>query len=160
MVADLIKQGCVPAKSHVVQFPTQIHQRLISHFIRGVFDGDGCARKDGSRVDICGNHLLLRPIATWLNKYAGMPLATLTRHGSINRITYSGRISVLCFRLAVYKRARDYLERKQVLVFSGIPKYRGRVSDLLLTELAKVIRNPSYPLFRSPTNARNYDPIG
>lgn len=39
--SDLIKLGCVPNKSLILQFPT-FSQNLMPHFIRGLFDGDGC----------------------------------------------------------------------------------------------------------------------
>ena len=39
---DLIKLGCVPNKSLILQFPNFIPDNLMNHFIRGVFDGDGC----------------------------------------------------------------------------------------------------------------------
>lgn len=42
MSEDLTKLGCVPRKSLVLEFPTNIQQNLIPHFIRGYFDGDGC----------------------------------------------------------------------------------------------------------------------
>ncbi len=40
---DLIKLGCVPRKSLILKFPTeeQVPTHLLSHFIRGYFDGDG-----------------------------------------------------------------------------------------------------------------------
>jgi DNA-binding CsgD family transcriptional regulator len=40
---DLTKLGCVPAKSKILQFPTeeQVPRDLLSHFVRGYFDGDG-----------------------------------------------------------------------------------------------------------------------
>lgn len=40
---DLIKQGCFPQKSLVLQFPTeeQVPNYLLRHFLRGYFDGDG-----------------------------------------------------------------------------------------------------------------------
>ena len=40
---DLIKQGCVPKKSLVLQFPTkeQVPDKFLKDFIRGYFDGDG-----------------------------------------------------------------------------------------------------------------------
>ena len=38
---SLIKQGCVPQKSLILKFP-ELPAPLISHFIRGYFDGDGC----------------------------------------------------------------------------------------------------------------------
>ena len=41
---DLITLGCVPNKSLILKFPTeeQVPKRLLNHFIRGYFDGDGC----------------------------------------------------------------------------------------------------------------------
>ena len=40
---DLILLGCFPRKSLILQFPTleQVPNSLISHFIRGYFDGNG-----------------------------------------------------------------------------------------------------------------------
>ena len=38
---DLCKYGCIPNKSLVIKFP-QLPTKLIPHFIRGYFDGDGC----------------------------------------------------------------------------------------------------------------------
>lgn len=40
---DLIDKGCVPKKSLILNFPTenQVPRKLIRHFIRGYFDGDG-----------------------------------------------------------------------------------------------------------------------
>src|SRR3990167_6722771 len=42
---DLIKWGCVPRKSYCLEFPKNILDNLMSHFIRGFFDGDGCLSK-------------------------------------------------------------------------------------------------------------------
>ena len=39
---DLTEKGCPPAKSLLLNFPTFIDDNLMSHFIRGYFDGDGC----------------------------------------------------------------------------------------------------------------------
>jgi hypothetical protein len=38
----LISHGCGPNKTFTVQFPTDIPFELMSHFLRGHFDGDGC----------------------------------------------------------------------------------------------------------------------
>lgn len=40
---DLIAFGCIPAKSLVKQFPI-IPDALLSHFVRGLWDGNGCIR--------------------------------------------------------------------------------------------------------------------
>lgn len=47
MYDDLVKLGCVPRKSLIIEFPN-INKDLYNHFIRGYFDGDGS-------VTICKN---------------------------------------------------------------------------------------------------------
>lgn len=39
---QLIALGCVPKKSLILTFPTQVPTNLIRHFLRGYSDGDGC----------------------------------------------------------------------------------------------------------------------
>jgi hypothetical protein len=39
---QLEKLGCMPNKSLSVKFPEYLDENLYSHFIRGLFDGDGC----------------------------------------------------------------------------------------------------------------------
>jgi len=46
MCADLTKLGCTPNKSLTLQFPTEVPDELMHHFIRGYFDGDGHISKD------------------------------------------------------------------------------------------------------------------
>lgn len=43
---QLISLGCVPRKSLVLSFPTQVPDHLLHHFMRGYSDGDGCIHKD------------------------------------------------------------------------------------------------------------------
>lgn len=55
MANDLIKLGCVPKKSLIIEFPA-IDQHLHSHFIRGYFDGDGCiykTKKEQIMISFC-----------------------------------------------------------------------------------------------------------
>lgn len=39
---DLIQHGCIPNKTFSLNWPQDISNNLIRHFIRGLFDGDGC----------------------------------------------------------------------------------------------------------------------
>ena len=58
MTQSLIKRGCVPRKSPILKFPEWLDRPLIPHFLRGVFDGDGCI-SDGNRgckVHITSSH--------------------------------------------------------------------------------------------------------
>jgi intein-encoded DNA endonuclease-like protein len=51
MCNDLIKLGCVPNKTKVLEFP-DMNDNLKRHFIRGFMDGDGCIRV-GSTLGKC-----------------------------------------------------------------------------------------------------------
>lgn len=42
MASDLKRNGCIPQKTYSIQFPTDLSQELMYHFIRGYTDGDGC----------------------------------------------------------------------------------------------------------------------
>jgi len=41
LVTDLVSHGIIQAKSTVLEFPTTVPTKLLRHFIRGYFDGDG-----------------------------------------------------------------------------------------------------------------------
>jgi len=41
MTEDLVRHGCSPNKSLVIEYPTWIDPTLESHFLRGILDGDG-----------------------------------------------------------------------------------------------------------------------
>ena len=68
----LCEKGVVPAKSLILTFPTCIPNRLLRHFVRGYFDGDGCVWFDEKRLkcqtqtcgtrDVCENILNLMEI--------------------------------------------------------------------------------------------------
>lgn len=51
MCESIQKWGLVPNKTFTIEFPDFLQDELVSHFIRGYFDGDGCACicKDSSK---------------------------------------------------------------------------------------------------------------
>lgn len=55
LVKDLIRLGCIPNKSLVLQFPARVlrDEKILWHFIRGLIDGDGCLHlKRGSYLEV------------------------------------------------------------------------------------------------------------
>lgn len=55
IVEDLIRHGCTENKTFELDFPNNINQSLVLHFLRGFFDGDGCInipKRGGGRVRI------------------------------------------------------------------------------------------------------------
>lgn len=75
ITADLIEKGCTPQKSLTLQPPPEgsIPEHLIRHFIRGYFDGDGCAmmKKNGTRVgiSILGTEEILEFIVSYFKSH-------------------------------------------------------------------------------------------
>ena len=46
----LADYGMIPNKSLVLQFPKWLDKKLVPHFLRGYFDGDGSINKSGNGV--------------------------------------------------------------------------------------------------------------
>ena len=57
MCESLEKYGLTQNKTFTITFPNFLNEKLIPHFIRGYFDGDGTTsvfkRKDNGKVDCC-----------------------------------------------------------------------------------------------------------
>lgn len=67
---SLINYGCIPNKSLTLRFPI-IHSMLRSHFIRGVFDGDGSIIITGKNrlASVCGTDSMVGGIRNELSDY-------------------------------------------------------------------------------------------
>ena len=96
---DLIRLGCTKKKSLTLQFPNFISNNLMPHFIRGIFDGDGCIWngkrkkveikdkncKNGKRIRIIhnvkftftGNSSFISDLQKFLNKECLLPITKL-----------------------------------------------------------------------------------
>ena len=68
---DLIKFGCVPQKSLLIKGFPDINKNLISHFIRGYFDGDGSLHylkcTNNWRISFLGTEAFLKDIKEYFN---------------------------------------------------------------------------------------------
>lgn len=62
MCQQLSSLGVVPNKTHIVTFPYWLDKALIPHFLRGVFDGDGCIDLKG-HASIAGSKAFIESIA-------------------------------------------------------------------------------------------------
>ena len=74
MCLDLSKNGCVPNKSLILEFPNKdiVPTHLLRHFIRGYFDGDGCiSHSTGMRKRPDRNINKLYPYDKWTLKFVG-----------------------------------------------------------------------------------------
>ena len=88
MFEDLSILGCLPNKSHLKHLEIPILQpTLISHFIRGFYDGDGICYKDG-RIGFCGHYDILNFIYNHLNTILDKPTNVHLTYNSKNNIYY------------------------------------------------------------------------
>lgn len=114
MAQDLINLGCTPRKTHTCQFPN-IRQDLINHFVRGYFDGDGCAYWNLMKkhitpqlqLSICGTYDFLTKLKEILNINT-----KLNFHTNIYVLSAAGNKQ--CKKIVdwMYKDATIYLQRK------------------------------------------------
>ncbi|MCM1990188.1 NUMOD1 domain-containing DNA-binding protein [Oceanirhabdus seepicola] len=124
MANDLIKLGCVPRKSLVLKFPSEIIVpcELIKHFIRGYMDGDGCistykkARKNRKslifkcEIKFIGTYDMLYGIKVFFSSDKDI---LINKHSPKScQISFSGRKYREVVD-ALYNGATIYLKRKK-----------------------------------------------
>jgi len=117
---DLIKHGVVPNKTNLIEFPDFLPQDLISHFIRGYFDGDGCITHHSTQV--CGNlNYMIKITGTYdmikkIESHIGVPFQIAQRfpeRGVDNfSIETGGNTKVKKILNYMYKDATVFLDRK------------------------------------------------
>ena len=91
-----------------------IKPELDSHFIRGVFDGDGCLTKINTSPNILftGTHDLIQSIQSKLIKNCNLNKVKIYDRGNFVQLSYSGINQVTRICEWLYKDANIYLERK------------------------------------------------
>lgn len=113
---QLLQHGLYPNKSCTLQFPTTVPRNLMSHFIRGYFDGDGSigvTKGNGVWFNIEGSEPFILNLQEYL-KFL-VPKLKLTKRNSAGcSITFKhgGKKNVLKLLNWIYKDATLYIERK------------------------------------------------
>lgn len=110
--------GCTPNKTFTATFPNCISKDLERHFIRGMFDGDGCIYNNNKKyvVDFTGTQEICKSIIKILNKNNIHNITSYVRHPDRNNNIVSIRIGsryyVYNFLNYLYKDSNIYLKRK------------------------------------------------
>lgn len=112
---DLVKLGVAPRKSKdgILDVP-DLKQNLIPHFIRGYFDGDGIAKKEGY-IGFCGDIKMIEYIKSTLINKCNVNDNTITynKGNSIYYIQWSSKKDIKAIFDYIYKNKKDlYLKRK------------------------------------------------
>lgn len=122
MKSDLFKLGIFPNKTMCVEYPI-ISDDLQNHFMRGVFDDDGCIsihhdKRDGSsrgQVNICsGSFGFINEYVDNLVKYCGVKKNNIRcPKGTYYVIDWGGLSDVENIYKFLYKDANVFLKRKK-----------------------------------------------
>jgi hypothetical protein len=136
-VDNLISHGCIENKSLQLKFPTHLHKDLLSHFIRGYFDGDGCISdpKNSIAISIVGTKDFLEVIHHILDipKYKikhRQPLHSI----EVNISEFSGE-DARRFCLFVYNNSTIHLERKHERFIKHLEKHEYRIKKSKTTRV-------------------------
>lgn len=143
MVIDLAKFYITPRKTFTVRFPN-IPKHLEKHFIRGVFDADGCINKAvritqgkngqryifyGGEFCIQGNKEFILGVRARLLEL-GLPPNSIRYPGkSINRVRYGGINQLRVIYKYLYNNSNVFLERKKRLYEDILRNYRSEVIE-------------------------------
>lgn len=167
MVKDLARYYITPRKTFTVRFPN-IPKSLERHFIRGVFDADGCINKQiritrkksgriyvlsGGEFSIEGNREFVSAIQLRLVKL-GLPANSVNYPGkNINRVRYGGINQLKTIYRYLFEGATIYLERKKELFKNILEDYRLKQQDtkrdsLECTELLANKKSSGWPYIR------------
>lgn len=108
----LVKQGCIPNKSLIIECPKNLPNKLIRHFIRGYFDGDGCLTISGksARFTIIGTESVIKSIADEFNKIDVHCTLFINKNNHVLSVSGNRQIDRLLKWL--YKDANFYMQRK------------------------------------------------
>ena len=124
---DLAKLGCIKKKTFLVTFP-EIDKELVSHFLRGYFDGDGCisysfplknnffGNSFQSVITFVGTEEFLLYLKNLLFEELRVNSIILNRHpengNNIRTLQISGNKQVCKLSEYLYKDCDIFLERK------------------------------------------------
>lgn len=127
----LIQHGLVKAKSFIVVFPKWIEESLISHFVRGYFDGDGCISFTKNRqiaISILGTENFCLKLKAIIDRLSIKSSLCHAKRGSpIRQLVIHGNQTGRKFMEWIYQDADIYMDRKHrkyTNILNVIPKAR------------------------------------
>jgi len=108
-------------------------RKLINHFIRGYFDGDGSIRMykqsrsdtTSASIELSGGYNFLFEMNIFLSKYANIKNTKIHKHNltdKIFRLRYHSKQDIIKFYNFLYTEANIYINRKKKIFDDFIDK--------------------------------------
>lgn len=120
LISKLTDLGIVAYRPYPERIKTFVPDEFLNHWLRGFFDGDGCACKI-QFVSFVGSFRLIEWIRNILAINANInPLLRLRPHtkSNVRYLTISGRLQALKVADYLYKNATIFMDRKKDLIDS------------------------------------------
>lgn len=113
MKMDLSQYGVVPNKTYSIK-PILLSSELMSHFIRGLIDGDGWISYKSKQIGFCGNEEMVRFVRDYLVETLGVyKVKILHPEPNLWQITWAGKRNAEKIGSFLYKDKHDcFIERK------------------------------------------------
>lgn len=138
---DLAKQGCVQAKTHLLDKMPELPEELYRHFIRGYFDGDGSVyytkSGDFDRLSLSwtGNKPFLEDVQAYLIKELGVSKTSIyiahpDRDNQIGDLRYSNGTATKIHEW-MYSNCQYYSERKKLIPVVKAQEDKEYINDVL-----------------------------
>lgn len=112
-VEDLSQYGVIPNKTFLVYFP-EIPDKYLSHFIRGLIDGDGWISYKGKQIGFCGNEKLVTQLRDKLvEKLNVFPVKILKTGKNLFQVCWCSNGDIKKIGAFLYEDKKDcYLNTK------------------------------------------------
>ena len=129
IVSDLMNKGCVNKKSKIIKFPEFISEELLSHFIRGYFDGDGSISYSDKHINlnfVCGSKIFLQKLSLFLSIKTNCKIANLVGSSeNYKYLSYSSKDDLHKLYDYIYRKSNIFLDRKKEKYDYIIQNYQG-----------------------------------
>jgi len=115
----LIELGITTGRLNYRKCINVIPKKLVNHWIRGFFDGDGCAGKTKIAIHFVGTNELLEWVRNSFQEYTNITSKMSIRkfkHSRVSHMAIYGRIQVADASKWLYRNATIWLERKRVIL--------------------------------------------
>jgi hypothetical protein len=121
LVQDLIKHGCIPNKTFNIKIPT-LDFKLMRHFIRGVYDGDGgiSISENRVRLHLTGSKVFLIDIKNFWKTIGISSGLSSSKKPNISGLWISSYFNVFKAIDYIYYYSNIHLERKMSLSVQAI----------------------------------------
>ena len=107
MVEDLESLGLSGHKTYDLDWIKNLPEKYVSHFVRGIFCGDGCIyineENQAVGASIVGTHKLTENIKNHYNNKFNNKLGSLEPKGNVQNLVFNGKYNALEFLNWIYK---------------------------------------------------------